>query len=218
MSVPASSIVCMFDTAHRVAGTVPVDSGGWPEDLVDLPTVDLGRLVEQNAIELRAREARQLVLAAAWADAHDPPVGSLFGPRVERARCFGGDGTPEVAEFCVAEFAALQGLSFSSGRAMIADALDLRHRLPMLWTQVRAGQVRAWKGQKVAQATRPLAADAAAEVDAAIAGYIETLPWPRFEKILRRRRSSTPTPNWRRSGPSGPARNVGCGPQTPTTG
>jgi hypothetical protein len=154
------------------------------EELAGLPPVQLGALVERNAVELRAREARSLLLAAAWADAHEPPVGSPYGPLVERACQLGGEGTPEVAEFCVGEFAALQGLSFSVGRAMIADALDLRHRLARLWIQAKAGQVRAWKAQKIAQATRVLSADAAADVDSAIGGLVESVPWPRFEKVL----------------------------------
>jgi len=161
-----------------------VPRSNWPGDLAAVPTVQLGLLTEKNAMEQRVRDSRVLQLAATWADRHEPPVGSPYGPTVERACCYGGDGTPEVAEFCAGEFAALQGVSFSVGRAIIADALDLRHRLPKLWTQVVAGQVRAWTAQRVAQATRPLAWAAAGDVDDAIAGLVEAVPWPRFERIL----------------------------------
>jgi hypothetical protein len=41
------------------------------EDLAGLPIQELGALVAENAAGRRAREARDLVLAAAWADAHD---------------------------------------------------------------------------------------------------------------------------------------------------
>jgi len=157
---------------------------GWPEDLAAVPTVELGRLIEHNAEQQRLHDSRVLVLACAWADAHEPPVGSPYGPVVERACYYGGDGTPEVAEFCAAEFAALQGVSFSVGRSLMADAVDVRHRLPKLWASVRAGQVRAWKAQKVAQATRPLPAAAAAEVDEAVAGLVEAMHWPRFDRLL----------------------------------
>ena len=48
--------------------------------------------------------------------------------------------------------------------------LDLRHRLPRLWTQVRAGQVRAWQARKVAEMTRPLSWEACADLDAQLSG------------------------------------------------
>ena len=68
---------------------------------------------------------------------------------------FGGPGTPWVSEFCVTELGALQGTGPMAARALVADALDLRYRLPMLWLQVQAGQVRAWQARKVAEQTRP---------------------------------------------------------------
>ena len=153
-------------------------------DLAGLPIHELGGRVEQNGVNVRREEAQGLVLAAAWADAHDRVCEGPFGPQVERSCFYGGKGTPMVAEFCAGEFAALQRLPYHQGRAMIADALDLRHRLPLLWRQTVAGEVRAWKAQKVAQATRELSAEAAAEVDAAIAGLVESVSWSRFGQIL----------------------------------
>ena len=98
-----------------------------------------------------------LQLACAWADVHDIDSTSPdYQPLIERACQFGGDGTPEVSEYCAAEFGVLQGLSSTSGRLIIGDALDLRHRLPELWARVCAGGVRAWQARKVAQATRSL--------------------------------------------------------------
>ena len=84
---------------------------------------------------------------------------------------FGGPGTPMVSEFCVTELGALQGTGPMAARALVADALDLRYRLPMLWLQVQAGQVRAWQARKVAEQTRPLSWDACVELDAAISGF-----------------------------------------------
>ena len=144
----------------------------------------LAALVESNATDLRERECNNLLLAAAWADLHTVDPEHPDGPRTERASWLGGEGTPELSEFCAAEFAALQGLSMGSGRSLIADALDLRHRLPRLWDQVRAGTVRAWKAREVSVATRFLGAEAAREVDEATAGYINALSWNRFKKVL----------------------------------
>lgn len=133
--------------------------------------------VEAAHRELMASECRLLVLAAHWADVYvrQPWEGS---------RLVGGPGTPEVGAFAATELAAVQGMSTISASRLIADALDLRHRLPRLWALVRDGRVRAWKVQKIAQATRHLTAEAASLVDASVAGMINQVPWHRFEQIL----------------------------------
>ncbi len=96
----------------------------------------------------------------------------------------GGEGTPEVLEFAVAELGARMETTTGSARAFMADALDLRHRLPELWQLIKAGRVRAWRARKVAQATRHLSVDSAKQVDAAVAQAIVGLPWNRFELLL----------------------------------
>jgi hypothetical protein len=165
----------MFDTTEAAVEVV---------DLAGLPIHELGARVEQNGATVRQAEAQGLVLAAAWADAHDRLTEGPFSPQVQRSCFYGGKGTPMVAEFCAVEFAALQRLPYHQGWAMIADALDLRHRLPLLWRQTVAGEVRGWKAQKIAQVTRELTAEAAADVDAAIGGLVESVSWPRFQRIL----------------------------------
>ncbi len=132
-------------------------------------------------------ECRQLELAAHWADLHHPdsiPEPLRAGPGRERACRWGGEGTPEVLEFAPAELATRLETTTGAGRALIADALDLRHRLPLLWGRVRAGQVRAWKARRVALTTRGLSPEAAAHVDRCVAHLITSLAWGRFETIL----------------------------------
>ena len=144
----------------------------------------LAGLISANA-ELVERETRVLLLAAAWADVHDlDPTGAEYRPLVERACAWGGAGTPAVSEYCAVELGALQGTGEIAARMLIADALDLRHRLPRLWRQVQAGQVRAWQARKTAEATRALSWAAAQEVDEAVSGYLGQLPWPRFQRVL----------------------------------
>src|SRR5918994_7511523 len=67
---------------------------------------------------------------------------------------------------------------------LIADALDLRHRLPRLWDRVMTGGVRAWQARKIAETTRPLSWEAASELDLALADFVGMMPWPRFRRIL----------------------------------
>jgi Domain of unknown function (DUF222) len=133
------------------------------------------------------RECHLVELAAHWADLHHPAsqsVAAVTLPGGEQARMLGGQGTPEVLEFAAAELGAGMETTTGSARAFLADALDLRHRLPELWQLVRAGRVRAWRARKVAQATRHLSVDSAKQVDAAVAYAIVGLPWNRFELLL----------------------------------
>src|SRR5688572_2450213 len=155
---------------------------------VELPALgaaQLAGLIEQNHTELKARECRMLQLACAWADAHYLDSGSTeYQPLVQRACAYGGEGTPEVSEYCAAELGALQGTGMFAARLLIADALDLRYRLPRLWDRVRTGGVRAWQARKIAEATRCLSWEAASNLDHALADYVGMMPWPRFRKIL----------------------------------
>ena len=170
MSVPPSIIVYMFDcevgrlAAAGVAAAVSA--------------------AHQSVVE---QECVLLQLAAHWADLHHPDsvaADAGVGPGREQARRLGGDGTPEVLEFAAAELGARQGTTTGAGRGLMADALDLRHRLPHLWARVLAGGLRVWRARKVAQATRHLSRDAAAQVAVAVAGLVAALPWNRFEALL----------------------------------
>ena len=155
---------------------------------VELPALgaaQLAGLIEQNHAELKTRECRMLQLACAWADAHyldsDNPD---YQPVIQRACAWGGEGTPEVSEYCAAELGALQGTGIAAARALIADALDLRYRLPRLWNRVLTGGVRAWQARKIAEQTRALSWEACADVDHALSDFVDMMPWPRSAKIL----------------------------------
>ena len=155
---------------------------------VELPAVSSARLaglIEQNHAELKAAECRMLQLACAWADAHYlDSAGREYQPLIQRACAWGGAGTPEVSEYCAAELGALQGTGMVAARGLIADALDLRYRLPRLWDRVLTGGVRAWQARRIAEQTRPLSWEACADVDHALSDVVGMMPWPRFAKIL----------------------------------
>src|SRR4051812_16920407 len=140
-----------------------------------------------QAHRLRVRlEGRLLELAAHWADLHDHPRlrGWRAVPGGERLRRPGGEGTPEVIDFSAADLGALQETTSGAGWSMMADALDLRHRLPRLWAAVLAGRVRTWKARHIAQATRHLDPAAVDRVDAALDGLVPALPWIRCQSVL----------------------------------
>jgi hypothetical protein len=100
--------------------------------------------VEAGQRTINLAQAEQLALAAHWADLHGVVT---FAKPVRGGEILvrpGGEGTPQVAEFCRVELAAVLGVSQVSAGSLIADALDLRHRLPALWTRVRTGEVKVW--------------------------------------------------------------------------
>ncbi|WP_207084306.1 HNH endonuclease signature motif containing protein [Nocardioides sp. S5] len=130
-----------------------------------------------------AAAARQLDLAARWADLHPPEsihsAASFAVAGCEHEEPIAGPGTPLVAEFCVAELGTVLGITSVSAKKLIGHALELRHRLPRLWAQVHAGSVPAWRARAVAEvtihSTPALTVEAARFVDvqvAAIAGRI----------------------------------------------
>jgi hypothetical protein len=111
--------------------------------------------------------------------------GSLSNDGCERLIRLGGEGTPLVAEFAPAAFAARLQLSPYAGRQLIADALDLRHRLPRLHARLLAGEVRISYARFVARKTRELGVEQAGRVDAAVAESADgRVPWSRFETLV----------------------------------
>jgi hypothetical protein len=105
--------------------------------------------------------------AAVWGDAGLPGLG-------ECDETLGGEGCPQVSAFAPEPFAAALGVSTMTGMQLLADALDLAHRLPATWRRVRALGVPAWKARRLAQATHHLSAEAARQVDARLADRLDS--------------------------------------------
>ena len=104
---------------------------------------------------------------------------------MERAVQVGGAGTPRIAEFAYAELGARMQMGPWSAKRYVADALDVRHRLPLVWARVVAREARIGNARLVATRTRHLSVEAAAVVDAAMAPFVDgSLPWGRFEARL----------------------------------
>ena len=89
--------------------------------------------------------------------------------RITRRRFLGGAAA--VAAFTAEPLAVACGIAPSAATSLLADALDLHHRLPVLWDHTVAGLVPAWKARRVAVRTRHLPLDAAKWLDRQIAAY-----------------------------------------------
>ena len=131
-------------------------------------------------------QAELLKVACHWADLNAVLDGSgvVSLPGTERLVRLGGVGTPEVAEFASVELGAQLGMSGAGAAMVMADGLDLRHRLPLMWLLVCAGEVKVQVARQVAQRTRCLSTAAAAVVDAGVARYAPTLSWGRLQGVV----------------------------------
>jgi len=137
--------------------------------LPDLDATAVLTASEALRVERREREVDDLRLVLQWADIHSVDPGE---PRVMGSNQLvrlGGDGTPLVQELCWAELAVAREAGVIATERLAADALDLRHRLPLTWAAVCDLTVPAWVGRKVASMSRALGADAVGVVDVAVA-------------------------------------------------
>ncbi|HSE69652.1 MAG TPA: hypothetical protein VLA97_02760, partial [Nocardioidaceae bacterium] len=179
-------------TEQGVRGADAVEAGFDFAFDCSVPEGSAGELLDAVARWTHTRrELSTKVLRAAvlFCDMHSgDAVASASGqvlPGVEQAKRLGGAGTPAVAEFAAAMLAVRLGVSTFSARRLMADGLDIRHRLPLLWARVCAGEVEDWVARKVAQATRHLDEAAAGFVDTAVAPFADgRLSWGRFLTLL----------------------------------
>ena len=131
---------------------------------------------EAVELEQRERDVDVLRLVLQWADIHsgDPGEGRVLG--ADQLLGFGGDGTPLVQELCWAELAIARQAGVVATQRLAADALDLRHRLSLLWEAVQHLKVPVWVARKVAGMSRQLSKDAVGVVDAAVAAAVDQSP------------------------------------------
>lgn len=115
----------------------------------------------------RAAEVAELELAVQWAVLHGEPSGER-DPMVSP----GGEGTPSLREYAVPELAMARETHPATTRALVADGLDLVHRLPLTWAKVRAGECEPWVARKVAVVSRRVPAADIGVVDRAVAAAI----------------------------------------------
>jgi hypothetical protein len=105
-------------------------------------------------------------------------------PGTEHPVRLGGEGTPTVGDFAAAELGCVLRMSDGSAARLIGDALDLRHRLRLVWTAARAGQVPAYQARVIAKATRHLTLEQTGRVDEKLAPALGALPWGRLQTLL----------------------------------
>ena len=125
-------------------------------------------------------EADVLTLAALYAAQHpvatldDDVHGEMNSDRLDPTEAAG------VAEEAVAALGAVLDVPYGTAGQLLADAVELTHRLPRLWTLVQAGRLSPWKARMVAAATTGVCDAAADQVDRQVAatGARNRIPGP----------------------------------------
>ncbi|MDH2414987.1 hypothetical protein [Nocardioides sp. CER19] len=158
------------------------------DELVELP--EGAFLDEASSVETTCRrhELQKLRMAYVWAVRHpkerlDPR--EIEWPGREQAKRYGGPGTPLVGEFAAASLGARLGLSPAAARVLMGDALDLVHRMPLLWARVDALEVKASYARFVTKRCRELTAEQARSVDRRVVESADgRISWSRFEALV----------------------------------
>ncbi|WUJ70900.1 hypothetical protein OG809_38120 [Kribbella soli] len=159
-------------------------------DLSELSTADLLESAAEHRAMANQADARLLQHAQIYADRFHPstcPVrpGRRSSDGRERAVVLGGDGCPQIAEFAIAEFGVMLGISPMVARQFLGEALALRHRFPFTWARVQAGDATPWKARQLASLCLKLSAEAARTVDRRVAPLIDSITPYRLDKIIR---------------------------------
>jgi Domain of unknown function (DUF222) len=126
----------------------------------------------------------QLVRAVArFAEARDGRESS--GPPEERI-AFGGDGSPLCGSHTPDELRPDLRLGRDAARRLLADSLDLMHRLTAVWLALRIGLVDSGRARMVAEATRELSAETTTAVEQEILGRLHHLTPGQLQRTIDR--------------------------------
>ncbi|WP_188421671.1 HNH endonuclease, partial [Nocardioides daphniae] len=130
---------------------------------------------------IAAAEAEELELVYAWVVSH-PALGE--GGVLSADEFPGGAGTPGVAAFTAEPLAGVLRVSPAAAQSLLADTVDLVHRLPRLWDQVQALEVAVWKARRIATATRSLSLEAARWVDRQMIGAAGSIGAAALDRLI----------------------------------
>ena len=142
----------------------------------------LDRMVQRRKLQIAyqwcvAHPATPESGTATWGDAGLPGLGDCDAS-------LAGDGTPSVAPFVAEELGAAMGVSTQSAMSLMADALDLWHRFPLLWAKVQRLEVAPYKTRQLAEATRSLPFEAARWVDEELAARVNGFGIPTIQRLV----------------------------------
>lgn len=153
---------------------------------MDQPTaptakVEFLRRAEETPYARRRADLRDLLEALEWCDLNssdpqaEPKAVPISHGGDHLTRC-GGDGTPDVAQLCAAEYAIARQAGERATWNLMSDALDLRHRFPLMWAKAQTLVCEVWVLRRVAVMARRLTRQQAEQVDQAMAEVLSQSP------------------------------------------
>ena len=153
------------------------------------PEALLAAVRDNERVRRREADLRQLHLAYQWCVLHPPTADTgvaVWGGDgdLDADESLGGDGTPMVAAFAPEPFGLALGVSTDTAKTLLADALDLVHRLPHTWRRLQTLEVPVWRGRRLAQKTHSLNVKAAAHVDRLLAPRLHTVGVTRLDRAV----------------------------------
>jgi hypothetical protein len=151
------------------------------EHQADSPAAVLAAVREARAAADR-EEVRILHLALDWAVMHEPDPSCPIG--FESGVLIAGEGTPEVGEFCAHELAVALHISTDAGSSLIAEALELAHRLPRVWARTKAGDLPPWRARRIADHTICLPPEGAEYVDRHVAPFAYRVGIAQLDRLV----------------------------------
>jgi hypothetical protein len=169
---------------------IETDSHGQPLEVDDLDADWLLDFAHEAEAEVRKAERRRLRVVLRWCDlnpAADDAHRLSWGEQERVWDCdawIGGEGVPAVAEFSAEKLAAVMRMSPAATTALMAEALELRHRLPKIHARVESLDVALWRARRVAKATQNLSPEAAAHVDTALAPVVDSVGPTRIDRAV----------------------------------
>jgi len=169
----------MFDSRAHLLGVPP-----GPELARLLAAVDVDGLDADATLTFLQAVRRQeawteslrLSAAARFAEIHDEVPGCSI-PGSETLIHLGGEGTPMCGSFTADELGPELAMSRYSAARLIADALDLKYRLPGVLMAMRMGGTDAYRARLVASGSR--------DCTAATAAKVEDRVLPRLDRLTR---------------------------------
>lgn len=148
----------------------------------DLGDCGLLASLREHRQVIAVAEVEELDLVHAWALAHPACGDSSVLTSDEQP---GGSGTPGVAAFTAEPLGVALGISSAAAQSLLADTLDLQHRLPRLLDQVRALRLPVWRARRIARATRDLSEAAAHWVDRQLIGCAASVGTAQLDRLVQ---------------------------------
>ncbi len=109
------------------------------------------------------------------------------------------------------------GISAGAAANLIGQALALRHRLPLTWARVQAGEATPWKARKIATACLDLSEESARAVDQRVAKVVDSLTPIRLDKIVEAAKKHADPEGARRKAEEKASANAACISAGPTS-